>query len=150
MNTDRTVTSAPAGICCTAWTTADLPSNTKTALGTQLWTKITRWLGWLLWWSYELKFRTCLVRSYLWFIMEMTGYSPVPKGLSSLSHMVCALHASCIQMHGVWLQKNWSYQTLFLWKIRFGIITHFRQRYQIIAAKEVHNPEKPMFKKWTR
>lgn len=27
-------------------------------------------------------------------MMEITGYSPVPKGLSSLSHIVCALHAN--------------------------------------------------------
>lgn len=28
--------------------------------------------------------------------METTGYSPVPRGLNSLSQIVCALHASCM------------------------------------------------------
>lgn len=35
----------------------------------------------------------------------MTGYSPVPRGLNSLSQMVCALHANCMNREGSDLGK---------------------------------------------
>lgn len=90
----KSCTSAPRGICCTARMTANLPSNIKTEFGKQL-----QYQFHLAYQQEDNEIQNISMHrsSYLWLIMEITGYNPVPKGLSSLSQMVCALHANCIE-----------------------------------------------------
>lgn len=53
-----------------------------------------------------------IILSNLWLMMDMTGYSPVPIGLNSSSHMVWALQANCeTRQDGTVSPKGYSYVT---------------------------------------
>lgn len=87
----RFLTSSSLPIGCNARTTAVRPSNIKTAFGTQLnmqkekGKKKNNHLSNAT--SEENAAQANLVY-HLWLIIDITGYSPVPRGLSSGSHMV--------------------------------------------------------------
>lgn len=79
-------TSVPLGIRSTARTTAVLPSNMSTEFGKQL--KCHDRLAHTVPENDKSGNRNKKRGDYLWLIMEITGYNPVPRGLNSESHIL--------------------------------------------------------------